>query len=95
LSTPSPCISSVQNPWTDFLQEEQAYIYMGLNNDVNQSQYRAMTEEQAAMETQTAGESQNAMDACACSEPQTAKDTSGSKKSKRSNSASMDELFAL
>jgi hypothetical protein len=46
---------------------------MGLNNDVNQSQYRAMTEVQAAMETQTAGESQNAMDARTCSEPQTAK----------------------
>jgi hypothetical protein len=63
--------------------------------------------EQAAMKAQTAGEAeaareaQNARDAHACSEPhttreiQTARDTSGSKKYKRNNDASMDELISL
>jgi hypothetical protein len=112
MSAPCPSIPSVQNPWTDFLQEEQVYTYIGLNNDVNQNQYRAMTAEEATreaytysqfspLETQTVGEAQIGRDAHACSEPQTAReeqpaiDISGSKKSKRNNSPSMDELISL
>jgi hypothetical protein len=106
MSTPSPTIPSVQSPWIAFLQEGQAYTYIGLNNDVHQSQYRTIAE-QATMEAQIAGEAQanreaqNARDAPACSEPhttrevQTARDTSGSKKSKRNHDALMDELISL
>jgi hypothetical protein len=53
MSTPSPSIPSVQNLWTYVLQEEQAYTYIGLNNDVNQSQYRAMAVEEATREAYT------------------------------------------
>jgi hypothetical protein len=35
MSTPSPTIPSVQSPWIAFLQEGQAYTYIGLNNDVH------------------------------------------------------------
>jgi hypothetical protein len=106
MSTPSPTIPSMQSPWTDFLQEEQAYTYIGLNNDVHHSQYRTMAKK-AAMEAQTneeaqaTREAQNDRDASACSEPhtsrevQTTRDTSGSKKSKRNYDALMDELISL
>jgi hypothetical protein len=49
MSTPSPTIHSMQSPWTDFLQEEQAYTYIGLNKDAHHSQYRTMAKK-AAME---------------------------------------------
>jgi hypothetical protein len=39
MTTPSPNIHYVENPWTGFLLEEQTYTYIGLNIDVNQSQY--------------------------------------------------------
>jgi hypothetical protein len=62
VSTPSPTIPSMQSPQTDFLQEEQAYTYIGLNNDMHQSQYRTMVE-QATMEARTHGEAQAAREA--------------------------------
>jgi hypothetical protein len=65
-STPSPTIPSVQGTWSGFFQEE-AYTYIGFNDDVHQSQYREMVGEEArealthcqfstSIETQNVGE---------------------------------------
>jgi hypothetical protein len=85
MSTPSPTIPALPSTWADFFPDE-----IDLNTH---SQYRAMAEEQATRDERTWSEPQTVKETQTARETQTDRVVSGSKRCKRINDTSMDELI--